>query len=693
MNIPYKSVYDEAISDRVLQKVGKSKFKTLGNAPSKLKDYELEIIEQLEDSITNIRTTLLKLLSASRKEFKNLEKNVLKLKLKDKQYYKPFKQSLFANGISSSYSDNLAEVKFPGNFGKIIEQIKVKVNELQDIFESGHYISYSNKLQKNLRDENEIWKSLNLDNTSEWKERGIRETIKLGITPADVGGFYRLHATNSPPDAFKSSTGGIGLGKYLYLAVVHHCGHGYTTGSSDDSLKVWNHVVKKRKDIYSFMAEEIGEKTVLAISVLLPKTSVLIILNKFINDYSSGLDNEYKSFFGWLKYRNKNFGDTPIDLLDDGLYELFKPEIEKLDFSVPVVQNTNVSSNTNTPSDVSNTMNAREIVDISNLEWKKQETQEMSWYDAVSNIPKGYRLPTIQELNTAIQNNVEGFKTDEYWSSTTHSQSNNFGLYVSNGLVSKEILVSGKSSAKIVRYVKQVSNRNTLDYIPRSDPSDTATRENSLKIIDISNLEWKNEEQYEKNWYQAVDDTPNGYRLPTVQELHSSIKNGITGFRRDDYWSSTTYLINSDYGFYVYNSSSQIDVDIADKRAYPKRVRYVKEISNSNTNTSNTNFITTTQEAMKIVSVSSLFGREVEDKYYTWQEAKNLEKNNWRLPTVQELYSIYKEDEFISDDVFWTSSEKDKNRVWVIRFSDGIVGSVSKLADAKIYWVRDGRTF
>ena len=151
MNTPYNSIYDEAISDRVLQKVGKSKFKNLGNAPSsKLNDFESQIVEELESDIINLSTSLLKLLKLSRKEFKNLEKSSLKLKLKDRSYFKPFKQSLFADGISSSYS-TVADVSFPGKFGKIIDEIRLKCNELQDIFDGSDYKSYYNHLPKNLQ--------------------------------------------------------------------------------------------------------------------------------------------------------------------------------------------------------------------------------------------------------------------------------------------------------------------------------------------------------------------------------------------------------------------------------------------------------------------------------------------------------------------------------------------------------------
>jgi len=332
MNIPYQSIYDEAISDRVLQKVGRSKFSSLGNAPAK-NELDQAIIDTMMDDISTLKNEISVLLKNMRKEFKGLEKDSLKLRLKNSSYYKSFKQSLWATNISSSYSDNIADVKFPGKFGKTIDVLQKKVLELNNIFNSRDYTTYKDKLPKDM-ESSILWKGLNLDNSDTGFDKGIEQSMRLGITPANYGGFYRMHMTNPPPDAFKSSTRGIGIGKYLYLALIHHCGHGFTESSSDDALKVWSHIVKKRTDIYSFMAQdEIGSGEVLAISIRVPKKDVLEILNKWIETKSNISDTQYKSFFGWLKYRNTKYNDLPIDLLDDGLYDLFKKEIEALNFT------------------------------------------------------------------------------------------------------------------------------------------------------------------------------------------------------------------------------------------------------------------------------------------------------------------------------------------------------------------------
>jgi len=437
MNIPYQSIYDEAISDRVLQKIGSKKFASLNIEPS---SFEIDRLKNLISKITTLKKELSTLLKKCKTQFKTLDKNSLKLKLKDDSYYKSYKQTLWADNISSSYSDNISDVVFPGAFGKTIEQIQLKVNELLDIYKSTDFIVNKSKIPKNLRLDH-LTKDLNLDNSSSF-DKGLENSIRLGITPANHNGFYRLHMTNSPPDAFKSGTGGIGLGKYLYLAVIHHCGHGYTDGSSDDALKVWNHVVKKRKDIYSFIAQdEIGEDYVLAISIKVPKDDVLQILDRWISAMgnSAVLKEPNRNFLGWLKYRKERYGDEAIDLLDDGLYDLFKKEIEELNVSIQCVIQT--SDN--------------DTIKIENLQIKlKDEENKMTFDEAIRNAPKDYRLPTQQDVSIIFNNKDKlNFKDSYYWSSDE-------SILVFN-IRTKSFTRASKSGKFFVRYVKEIEKSNT----------------------------------------------------------------------------------------------------------------------------------------------------------------------------------------------------------------------------------------
>ena len=69
---------------------------------------------------------------------------------------------------------------------------------------------------------------------------------------------------------------------------------------------------------------------------------------------------------------------------------------------------------------VDSKLEAKQIVDISNLKWGK--SFKYDWHSAKSKCPSGWRLPTIQELYTAYVQKVEGFKSDLYWSSSTYAQ-------------------------------------------------------------------------------------------------------------------------------------------------------------------------------------------------------------------------------------------------------------------------------
>jgi hypothetical protein len=60
---------------------------------------------------------------------------------------------------------------------------------------------------------------------------------------------------------------------------------------------------------------------------------------------------------------------------------------------------------------------AKQLFDISNLEWGKDLKSKTNFYSLDYQIPKGWRLPTIQELYTAYVLKVPGFKNEIYWSS------------------------------------------------------------------------------------------------------------------------------------------------------------------------------------------------------------------------------------------------------------------------------------
>lgn len=96
--------------------------------------------------------------------------------------------------------------------------------------------------------------------------------------------------------------------------------------------------------------------------------------------------------------------------------------------------------------------NKKEIVDISKLKWSNTK-DVMSYEEAIKNTPKGYRLPTIQELYTAYVKKVKGFYGN-YWSSTVKSSKSAYVFYFDMGKMGSD----KKLYHYFVRYVKKKDN-------------------------------------------------------------------------------------------------------------------------------------------------------------------------------------------------------------------------------------------
>jgi formylglycine-generating enzyme required for sulfatase activity len=60
------------------------------------------------------------------------------------------------------------------------------------------------------------------------------------------------------------------------------------------------------------------------------------------------------------------------------------------------------------------------------LEWQNWDGDtSLNWYEAMEyakSLGEGWRLPTRAELIDAYDNNIQGFKSDYYWSSSTYAQ-------------------------------------------------------------------------------------------------------------------------------------------------------------------------------------------------------------------------------------------------------------------------------
>lgn len=331
----YISVYDEALRT-AYNKVARGKFGDNVARQNTLTPEEQQLLENTIQIIIQFKADLASILKRIRSKFSTLGSKTLELKLKNTVKFKPFNQSLFADSLSGSMSSNIADVKFPGEFGIAIEEFKEIYKAFLN-FINNEYRGLPQRLKTEIPpvyDPYEVLKNLQLTQKSAHGSNdtlGYLDAIRFGITPVNEGGFYRLHAVNPPLDFFKSSTKGIGLGKYLYLGVIHHCGHGYTTSSSTDALNMWKSMIK-RTDIYSFMAPECGNGTLLAISIKLSPEQIIELLDKFIHrkslQWSRDRQGVTRNFLNWIAYRKMFYGDTPIEILDDELYVLLRSTID-----------------------------------------------------------------------------------------------------------------------------------------------------------------------------------------------------------------------------------------------------------------------------------------------------------------------------------------------------------------------------
>lgn len=92
------------------------------------------------------------------------------------------------------------------------------------------------------------------------------------------------------------------------------------------------------------------------------------------------------------------------------------------------------------------------------LEWEKNPPKNlMSWDGAMEyaeSLGEGWRLPTRTELIEAHDNNMEGFQSDYYWSSSEYDQNTIFAWNVNfnNGYV----YYNSKIYSIYVRCVREV---------------------------------------------------------------------------------------------------------------------------------------------------------------------------------------------------------------------------------------------
>jgi hypothetical protein len=623
MNEPYKSIY-EALPDSKSLKATKNNSKFVKSTPfDKLKYKELIIKSQ----------TYIKGINSLINKFRNslAKTNAKKLKIKNTDRFVSWKVSIFPKQIFSSY-DHVAIVEFSQSQEKMRDKILSLFIEFNEFIEKNSYL-----LPEKYKSIIEIAKSEDWDAKGSFAKNSyslsnlLRNWKEIGITPCTdyegIKGLYRSHATNAPPACLKGQyTGKIGIGLLMYKAVIHFCGHIYTSSQSDDSKNVWISI-KKDSDIISFEYEE--HRGMIAISTLLPKDSVIQVLDKYIRETSS-----FKSFYEWCKTRTDE-GDELEEILDNELYALIQNDVDKIKAGVLQSSTPKTSYEYDDDEDYEGDYedNYYEIIEtlpIDEIFYDRFTDRELKDYiisfrnDALDGYIENHREYDSDEeydedyyVRMAKQEMLD-IKITEYWKDAIgENLYDAYCDYIRRVLGDHDISISrqlegygfGESDFKpngsfytmIVAKFEYDINRlerpiienerrdlereeNQKSSSTKSNTSNTVVnnRDEAKQIVDISNLEWKDEESTDRDeiiemtWDEAFRNTPKGWRLPTIQELHSQIVNSNWGFDSEYYWSSSKKNDNNNVHWVISNNSNSISVFLLGNDL-PNSVRYVRD--------------------------------------------------------------------------------------------------------------------
>lgn len=93
-----------------------------------------------------------------------------------------------------------------------------------------------------------------------------------------------------------------------------------------------------------------------------------------------------------------------------------------------------------------------------NLEWEKKPSEElMTWDEAMEyarTLGKDWRLPTKEELKEALDNKVEGFNLDFYWSSNIYVQDTSYAWILN--FYTEDMFYEEKTNNSYVRCVRNI---------------------------------------------------------------------------------------------------------------------------------------------------------------------------------------------------------------------------------------------
>lgn len=193
-------------------------------------------------------------------------------------------------------------------------------------------------------------------------------------------------------------------------------------------------------------------------------------------------------------------------------------------------------------------------IKIDNLEIVSHDfPAKMTWNEAkkaCAALGDSWRLPTKGELNELYiqKNEIGGFAIDYYWSSSEVNDYDAWNQYFANGYQKYYIK---KYELGCVRAVRGFLKLNYLIKNPIKSIIGNPIKIDHLEIAEYdfpSQMTWKEA----KN---AFDELGDGWRLPTMEELHIMYKNKIGEYAYSFYWSSNECDSTNAWSLYFLNGS------------------------------------------------------------------------------------------------------------------------------------------
>ena len=262
------------------------------------------------------------------------------------------------------------------------------------------------------------------------------------------------------------------------------------------------------------------------------------------------------------------------------------------------------------------------------LQWEEKPAFFSTTWEKANNYAKclgnGWRLPTRSELSQAYDSGVPNFEPHYYWSSSEvgdqvwyvdfvdgyswqcYSKLDNYYVRCvrhtkteenflkeqykegSRYLVKDNTKFWSTSDELLELYVVELSEK-AIKFKFENGSACWCLKENFhfsvvdelRSLVQSYELQWSVEAPHvPTTWHEATEyakSLGSGWRLPTRDELLSAYDSGAVKFEFGNYWSSTTYNKNSNYGVYVVFEYGNVHNDLKTGKHHVRCVKEVKQ--------------------------------------------------------------------------------------------------------------------